>query len=238
VVYLAFSPVGFFQFPSTGFSLQWFDRLWQTPVLLDGFYRSIVIAIVVVPVTGALAIASALAMKRAKFRGKSLLDSIFVAPIIVPALVIGVALLQVYGAVGLNDSYLGVLLAHVVITFPYFIRSVYVSLATRDSNLEDAAESLGAGPWRTFRTITFPSIRPGIISGAIFAFVISLDEFSVTLFIVGQHTQTAPVAIYNYWFENSNPTVAALSVFIILIGFLAAGLANRTVSLDRMLRVQ
>jgi putative spermidine/putrescine transport system permease protein len=235
VVYLAFSPVGFFQFPPKGFSLQWFDRLWDTPDLLNGLYRSLVLAVVIVPVTGALAIASALAMKRATFRGKNLLDSIFVAPIIVPSLVIGVALLQLYGALRLNDTYLGVFLAHIVITFPYFLRSVYVSLATRDAYLEDAAESLGAGPWRLFRTITFPSIRPGVISGAIFAFVISLDEFSVTLFIVGRHTQTAPVAIYNYWFDNANPTVAALSVFIIIIGFFAAWLANKTVSLDRML---
>ena len=235
VVYLAFSPVGFFEFPPRGISFQWFDRLWDTPDLLNGLYRSLVLAAIVVPVTGALAISSAIAMKRATFRGKNILDSIFVAPIIVPSLVIGVALLQVYGALGLNNTYIGVLLAHIIITFPYFIRSVYVSLATRDSYLEDAAESLGAGPWRLFRTITFPSIRPGVISGAIFAFVISLDEFSVTLFIVGRKTQTAPVAIYNYWFDNANPTVAALSVFIIIIGFFAAWLANRTVSLDRML---
>lgn len=238
VVYLAFSPVGFFQFPATGFSLQWFDRLWQTPALLEGLYRSLILAAVIVPVTGSLATASAIALKRTQFRGKNLLDSIFVAPVIVPSLVIGVALLQVYAATDLHDTWVGVLLAHLIITFPYFIRSVYVSLATRDSHLEDAAESLGAGPWRVFRTITLPSIRPGVISGAIFAFVISLDEFSVSLFIVGRNTQTAPVAIYNYWFENADPTVAALSVFIILIGFFAAWLANRTVSLDRMLMGQ
>lgn len=235
VVYLAFSPVGFFEFPARGVSLQWFERLWRTPALLNGLYRSLLLAVVIVPLTGTLAIACAVAMKRSRFRGKALLDSLFMAPIIVPSLVIGVALLQVYGQLGLNDTFVGLLLAHVVITFPYFIRSVYVSLATKDSNLEDAAESLGAGPWRKFRTITFPAIRPGVISGAIFAFVISLDEFSVTLFIVGRHTQTAPVAIYNYWFDNADPTVAALSVFIIAIGFFAAWLANRTVSLDRML---
>lgn len=235
VCYLAFSPVGFFQFPVRSFSLQWFSRLWETPELLQAFYRSLILAAVVVPVTGALAVASALALRRSRFRGKAALDALFAAPIVVPSLVVGIALLLVYASAHLTDTYEGVVAAHVVLTFPYFLRSVAVSLATRQDHLEDAAESLGAGAWRTFRTVTFPSIRPGIVSGAIFAFVVSLDEFNVTLFIVGRHTQTAPVAIYNYWFENSNPTVAALSVLIILVGFAAAWLANRTVSLDRIL---
>lgn len=236
VCYLAFSPVGFFKFPVDSLSLQWFSRLWQTPALLESFYRSLVLAAVVVPVTGVLAVASALALRRSRFRGRAVLDAMFSAPIVVPSLVIGVALLQVYAAGGLTDTWVGVLAAHVVVTFPYFLRAVYVSLATRQDHLEEAAESLGADPWRVFRTVTFPSIRPGIVSGAIFSFVVSLDEFNVTLFIVGRDTQTAPVALYNYWFENANPTVAALSVLIIVIGFAAAWLADRTVSLERMLK--
>lgn len=235
VCYLAFSPVGFFKFPVDSFSLQWFSRLWETPALLESFYRSMILATVVVPLTGILAVTSAIALRRATFRGKGALDAMFAAPIVVPSLVIGVALLQVYATSDLSDTYLGVLAAHIVITFPYFIRAVYVSLATRQDHLEDAAESLGAGRWRIFWTVTFPSIRPGIVSGAIFAFIISLDEFNVTLFIVGRSTQTAPVAIYNYWFENANPTVAALSVLIIMVGLGAAWLANRTISLERML---
>jgi putative spermidine/putrescine transport system permease protein len=235
VCYLAFSPVGYFQFPAETLSLQWFSRLWETPALLESFYRSIALAAVIVPLTGVLAVSSALALRRSTFRGKAVLDAMFAAPIIVPSLVIGVALLQVYATAGLTNTYIGVLAAHVVVTVPYFIRAVYVSLATRQDHLEEAAESLGADPWRVFWTVTFPSIQPGIVSGAIFAFVISLDEFNVTLFIVGRNTQTAPVALYNYWFENANPTVAALSVLIIIIGFAAAWLADRTVSLERML---
>lgn len=235
ICYLAFSPVGFFQFPAEGLSLQWFSRLWETPALIEAFYRSLVLAAVVVPVTGMLAIAAALGLSRSAFRGKALVDAVFSAPIIVPSLVMGVALLQLYARTDLSNTYIGVLLAHVVVTFPYFLRAVHVSLVSRDDHLEQAAESLGAGPWQTFRTVTLPSIRPGVISGAIFSFVISLDEFNVTLFIVGRDTQTAPVAIYNFWFENANPTIAALSVLIILVGFVAAWIANRTVSLEKML---
>lgn len=235
VCYLAFSPVGFFQFPVHSLSGQWFSRLWNTPELLTALYRSLILAAVVVPLTGSLAVASALALRRSAIRGKAALDAMFAAPVVVPSLVIGIALLLVYAKAHITDTYLGVLAAHIVMTFPYFVRAVSVSLATREDHLEDAAESLGASAFRTFRTVTLPSIRPGIVSGAIFSFVISLDEFNVTLFIVGRHTQTAPVAIYNYWFDNSNPTVAALSVVIIMVGFAAAWLANRTVSLDRML---
>src|SRR5690606_14472356 len=164
VCYLAFSPVGFFKFPVDSLSLQWFSRLWQTPALLESFYRSLVLAAVVVPVTGVLAVASALALRRSRFRGRAVLDAMFSAPIVVPSLVIGVALLQVYAAGGLTDTWVGVLAAHVVVTFPYFLRAVYVRLATRQDHLEEAAESLGADPWRVIRTVTVPSTLPGIVS--------------------------------------------------------------------------
>lgn len=235
VVYVSFSPVGFFQFPPSGFSLRWFENLWHTPSLLDALVRSLWTASVVVVTTAVLATAAALALDRTRFRGRGALDLFFLSPLVVPELVFALALLDVYSSLSLRDTYLGLILAHLVIAFPYFVRSVYVSLAARDPSLEAAAESLGASPLRVFRTITLPSIRGGVLSGGVFAFIVSFDQFTVSLFVVGSSTETLPVAIYNYLFDNADPTVAAVSTVVIAIGLVAALAANRIVGLDRVL---
>lgn len=234
VVYVAFSPVAFFQFPPHGISTRWFVNLWHTPELLDALGRSAWIAVVVAVVTGALATPAAIAMQ-SRFRGKTAVDALFLSPLLLPELVFALALLEAYSVAGLNDTYLGIILGHMVIAFPYFVRSVYVALAGRDPALEEAAETLGASPWLVFRTVTLPTIRSGLASGAIFAFIVSFDQFTVSLFVVGAHTETLPVAIYNYMFQNSDPTVAAVSSLVIVIGLAAATLANRIAGLDRLL---
>ena len=234
VVYVSFSPVGFFQFPPHGFSVRWFVHLWSTPELLDALGRSVWIAVVVAAVTGVLATPAAIAMQ-SRFRGKGALDALFLSPLVLPELVFALALLEAYSLTGLNDTYVGLILGHLVIAFPYFVRSVYVALAGRDPALEEAAETLGASPLRVFSTITLPSIRSGLASGTIFAFIVSFDQFTVSLFVTGVHTETLPVAIYNYMFQNADPTVAAVSTVVIAIGLGAATLANRIAGLDRLL---
>lgn len=234
VVYVAFSPVAFFQFPPRGISTRWFVNLWHTPELLDALERSVWIAVVVAVVTGVLATPAALAMQ-SRFRGKAAVDALFLSPLLLPELVFALALLEAYSVAGLNDTYLGIILGHTVIAFPYFVRSVYVALVGRDPALEEAAKTLGASSWQVFRTVTLPTIRSGLASGAIFAFIVSFDQFTVSLFVVGPNTQTLPVAIYNYMFQNSDPTVAAVSSLVIVIGLAAATFANRIAGLDRLL---
>lgn len=235
VVYTAFSPVVYTQFPPTGASLRWFDHLWQTPQLLTALGRSLGVAAVVVPLTGVLAIAAALGLEAARARTRAAGDMLFQAPLVVPQLIFGVALLQLYAAVKLADTIPGLVAAHVVVGFPFFVRAVQVSLAARDRALEDAAESLGATPLRVLLTVTLPSIRAGLVSGAVFTFVESFDQFTVSLFVVGSRTETLPVAIYNYLFMQSDPTVAAISTVVVAIGATAAVVAHRFVGLDRLL---
>lgn len=234
-VYVAFSPVVYAQFPPHGFSLRWFEQLWRTPELLVAFGRSLVVAIVVTPLTGILATAASMGMERARRASRAMGGNLFQAPLTVPELVFGIALLSIYAAVGLNGTYVGLLIAHVVVAFPFFLRSVEVSLAARDRSQEEAAATLGASPLRILRTVTIPAIRAGLMSGAVFSFVVSFDQFSVSLFIVDSDTETLPVAIYNYLFQNSDPTVAAVSTVVIVLGVMAAVLTHRLVGLDRML---
>lgn len=235
VVYISFSSVAFFQFPPHGASLQWFDHLWHTPDLIDALERSLVIAVVVVVITGAFALTAALALNRARFRGRAVLDTFFQSPLIVPELIFGIALLQVYSPLDLNGTYPGIVAGHVAIAFPYFLRSLYVGLELRDRTIEEMAAVLGASPARVLTSITLPMIKGAVASGAIFSFIASFDQFSVSLFITNADTQTLPVTIYNRLFANSDPTVAAMSTVVIAIGLLAALLVNRTVGLDRLL---
>lgn len=235
VVYLSFSSTSFFQFPPKGFSLHWFSVLWHTPLLIHALERSAAIAAVVVVLTGIFAFLAAFALDRARFRGKALVDTFFQSPLIVPELIFGIALLKVYAPMGLEGTYPGIVAAHVVIAFPYFLRSVYVGLELRDRTIEEMATVLGASRPRVFTSITLPMIKGAVASGAIFAFIASFDQFSVSLFVTNSQTQTLPVAIYNQLFANNDPTTAAVSTVVILIGLLAAIVVNSTVGLDRLL---
>ena len=234
-VYTAFSPVVYAQFPPHGFSLRWFVQLWHTPLLLAAFARSLVVAIVVTLLTGLLATTAALGLERMRRSSRATTATLFQAPLIVPQLVFGIALLSVFSKTGLYGTYLGLVAAHVVVAFPFFLRPLQASLATRERSLEEAAAILGAGPLRVFLTVTAPSIRAGLMSGAVFSFITSFDQFSVSLFVVNSKTVTLPVAIYNYLFQNSDPTVAAVSTVVILVGLLAAATTHRLVGLDTML---
>lgn len=234
-IYTAFSPVVYAQFPPQGASFRWFVQLWHTPLLLTAFARSLAVALVVTPVTAALATTAALGYERMRRGSRRATATLFQAPLIVPQLVFGIALLSVFSRTGLYGTYLGLVLAHVVVTFPFFLRPLQASLVTRERSLEEAAAVLGASPLRVFLTVTVPSIRAGLMSGAVFAFIVSFDQFSVSLFVVNSKTQTLPVAIYNYLFQNSDPTVAAVSTVVILLGLLAAVTTHRLVGLDTLL---
>jgi putative spermidine/putrescine transport system permease protein len=152
----------------------------------------------------------------------------------IPTLILGLALLQVYSLHGLFDSKIGVVVAHVIITIPYFIRSVMASLYDVDRSLEEAASLLGAGPLRIFFKITLPIIKPGIIAGTVFAFIISFDEFTTTFFVTGQNTITLPVRIYNHIQTHNDPTVAALSTIMICFSFGIILIVNKLVGLEKM----
>ena len=141
---------------------------------------------------------------------------------ILPA-VLGIALLVSYAAVGLRDAPVRLLLAHVLITFPFSVRTILASLSRLDPSLEEAAATLGAKPVTIFWRVTFPLIQPGIAAGAIFSFVMSFDNIPVSIFLTDVHTNTIPIAIMSYLEYNFDPSIAAVSSMLI-VGSLALGL--------------
>ena len=131
--------------------------------------------------------------------------------------IIGIALLQFYSLLKISGSFFGLVIGHVVITFPYVVRTVSASLYQFDEALEEAARTLGANQVKTFFKITLPMIRPGLIAGAIFAFIVSFDNVPVSIFLVGVKSTTLPVVIFSYIEYGVDPTIAAISTILICL---------------------
>jgi putative spermidine/putrescine transport system permease protein len=228
VVLFSFSDRSYFTFPPTGFSLRWYEAAWDSGKFLGPALRSLVLATLATAVAAAVSVPAALALRRmAPGRLRALLEFVFLSPLIVPALIVGIALLYSFNRFGLIDSFGALLAAHALIVFPFVFRAVLTSVMGLRQALIDASEILGAAPLYTFRHVVLPSLVPGLASGAIFAFIVSLDQFTVSLFVTQSVQIVLPVAIYQYLFDVNDPVVAAVSTVLVVFGLLVAMVIDR-----------
>jgi putative spermidine/putrescine transport system permease protein len=153
----------------------------------------------------------------------------------IPQVVLGIALLYVLTALGMGGSFVGLAAGHILVALPYTVRTASVSLAAVDRRLESASMNLGATPAYTFRHITLPLIKPGIIAGAVFAAVTSFGEVSVSLFLTSPDTVTMPVRIFNYIDQTFDPAVNAIAVVFIVVSVLALILIEKTIGLTKVM---
>jgi putative spermidine/putrescine transport system permease protein len=216
-------------------TLAWFIKVLSDPTYLSAIRLSLVLAVGSTAVSIVLGVAAAYALARKMVPGAEAVTSFLMAPLIMPSVVIGVAMLQYYAVMGLRGSLLGLLLAHVVITVPYIVRSALASLAGLDTSLEEAARVLGATGFESFRLVTLPLIRPGLVAGALFAFVTSLDNVPVTIFLLRADQTTLPVLIFSSVEMGVDPSVAAVSTLLIVITGLALILAERRFGFHRFI---
>ncbi|HEY7205688.1 MAG TPA: ABC transporter permease [Methylomirabilota bacterium] len=218
-------------FPPRSFTLRHFAEI--PGVYLDVFATSLELALVASVVSTVLAVPAALALVRGRLVGRGLVAAVLNAPLHVPWLVVGVAFLQFYAAifdaagVALGGTFLGLALAHVAVTAPYVLTSVTARLASFDERLEEAAYGLGAGRIRTFFVITLPIVKPAVLAGAFFAFVVSFDNVGVSLFIFGASNTPLPVQIYGEITQHLTHVMYAVStataVFSVLLTLAFAG---------------
>jgi putative spermidine/putrescine transport system permease protein len=180
---------------------------------------------------GALA---ALALERGRLRGRSAWAALLLSPLVVPGVAAGLGFLILAAALGLLRSRGVLVAAHAALVLPFVVRSVWVSVRNLDPALERAAASLGATPWRVFRRVTLPLLRPGLFAGLLFAVVVSLNEFVVSLFISNRVTEILPVAMFTYVVNYTDPTIAALSSLFIAVTFVVVWLADRHLNLGRV----
>jgi putative spermidine/putrescine transport system permease protein len=203
-------------FPPHGFTLRWFGEFLRNPEFMTGVRLSALLAFAATSIATCLGTAAALGLARGPRRSRSTLAALFLSPIVFPAIVLGLALLIFYSRIGLSNSFAGLVAAHVVLVTPFVVRLVAASLAEFDDSVEEAARNLGAGWPRVFFQVTLPIIRPGVVAGAVFAFIISFDELVVTLFLAGPGMQTLPIRIYSFVQYNSTPVISAISTTLII----------------------
>jgi putative spermidine/putrescine transport system permease protein len=233
VIPVSFSEREYLVFPPQGFSLRWYANFFATRELADSLWLSLRLAAWTTVISTVLGTTAALGLVRYRYPGRRLLRELFLAPIVMPRLVLGIAFLMYLSRTVFSGGFGALLIAHVVVAFPYVIRTVSASLAGLDRALEEAGASLGAAPLTVFRTITLPLLKPGIMAGAIFAYVTSFDELVMTLFLAGPRLTTLPVQIFNYLEYTSDPTIAAISVVLVAITTVAVLVTERIVGFGR-----
>jgi putative spermidine/putrescine transport system permease protein len=217
IIPLSFSSSSFLAYPITGFSLRWYENLWQAPEWLRAARNSLIVAPAATVLATVLGTLAATGLAQAEFRGKGLLMAVLISPMVVPVIVVGVGMYLFFAPLGLSDSYTALILAHAALGAPFVLTTVLATLQGFNHNLVRASLSLGAGRLRTFFRITLPLIAPGVISGALFAFATSFDEVVVTLFLAGAEQVTLPRQMFTGIRENISPTIAALATILIVL---------------------
>ncbi|MGE0735508.1 MAG: ABC transporter permease [Alphaproteobacteria bacterium] len=222
---VSFGGTQFIEFPPTSFSLRWFENIAKINQIASATLISLGIAAATAALATVLGIGAALAIVRLPFPFKPALTAFLLSPITLPVVAIGIALIQFFILIGISFTWYSLLIGHLVLVMAYPIRTMVASLTLSNPSLEEAASSLGAGPWQVFRTVTLPQLMPGMVSGFLFAFLISFDNYPISIFLVRGQLTTLPIELFNYISQNLDPTPAAFStcyiVFISVLIFLA-----------------
>lgn len=235
VCLVAFTPENTLTLPTRGLSLRWFQAVFAHPDFVQSFWNSLWLAVLAASIAVAAAVPAALAITRWEFPGRQFLNALFLSPLIIPHLVLGVAMLRLFAVVGATGSFGWLVAAHVVIVTPYVMRLLIAAISGFDRSVEQAAYSLGASEATVFRRVTLPMILPGVTGGWLLAFINSFDELTMSIFITSPSTVTLPVRMYMYATESIDPMMAAVSALIIGITAAAALLLDRVYGLDRIL---
>jgi putative spermidine/putrescine transport system permease protein len=219
--------------PPPALSFRWFQKFFSDDYFLKGLATSVELACASVTITLCIGVATAFAVDRMSFRGKDALISVFLSPLIVPPVVTGFALLLFLSQLGLINGFARLLCGHIIITVPYTIRATLAGVAGIDRSLTEAALILGATERRAFWDVTLPLARTGIISGAIFAFAVSMDDVSVSIMLTDAKTYTLPIALISSMRANFDLSIAAASVMLMLLTLVLILILEKSVGLNR-----
>ncbi|TYL92369.1 ABC transporter permease [Bradyrhizobium rifense] len=223
---LSFNSVPFFSYPMPGFSLRWYEEFFLTDRWQYALQNSIIVAVTVTLLSTALGTAAALGLSRPNFPWRTTVMSLLISPMIVPAVITAVGVYFFYADVGLLNSYTGLILAHTSIATPFVVIIVTATLSGFDDSLARAAASLGAAPMTVFFKVTLPLIMPGMISGALFAFLSSFDEVVIALFVAGAEQRTLPKVMFSGIREEISPTIIAAATVLTLISIVVLAAAE------------
>ncbi len=217
VVILSFNPQQFGSFPMPGFSFKWYVKLAQNSTILEAFKVSLILGSLTALVTTTVGVMAAMAFVRYDFPGRNTLNTLLLSPIMIPEVVLGVALLLFIRWLQQPKTFMLLLIGHVVLTLPYVLLIVQARLVGIKRVYEEAALSLGANPFQTFREITLTLLTPAILAGMLFSFTISFDDITATLFWATARNQTVPVKIFGMLRNSISPEINALGTVMIVL---------------------
>ena len=217
VVPVSFSSAAFLQFPPPGFSLRWYEKFFNDGRWTDSMFLSIRVALITTAAATTLGTMAALALVRGRFRGRTLINSFMVSPLIIPGIIVAIGIYFFYARLQIVGNWWALAIAHTALALPFVVINVSATLYGFDERLEYAAMNLGADRRQTFFKVTLPLIRPGIFAGALFAFITSFDELIVALFVSGTGAVTLPRKMWAELRQQIDPTIAAVSTMLIAL---------------------
>jgi putative spermidine/putrescine transport system permease protein len=234
VLFVSFTDDGYVKFPPSSFGFRWYLAALNNSDFQSGLIFSLEIAVLVAATAGILGVSAALVLSRFRTFLSDSITGILTMPLAVPHIVLAIALLQFFGRLAIPSSPYGLFCGHLLITMPYVLRLTLTSIKSADRQLDRASASLGASSWYTIRRVTLPMILPGVLAGILFAFLISFDEVTISLFTALPGRTTLPAQIFAFASQGSDPVVTAVSGVMI---FLSCGIVILTERFFGVLRL-
>ena len=231
---VSFSASPVFNLPPPAWSFRWYERLWTMRDFWPAVRTSVEIAALSTAISLVLGTLCAIAIERGRFPGRATIATFVVSPLMMPGLVVGVAILQALRQVGLRDAYVSLLIGHIVITLPYVTRTVLASLSLFDFTLIEAARTLGCSYPKALLKVMVPVLAPAFLTSGLFAFLASMDNYPISIFLVDARHKTLPILMMQYLEENPDPTIAAISSGLIVLTIVVLLVADRLVGLRRL----
>jgi ABC-type spermidine/putrescine transport system permease subunit II len=224
------------RFPPDGLSLRWFESIFTDQVLLQSIGRSFVLAVVVAAAAVAISVPCCFALERSRIRGRNFIEMLLTSPRMVPQIVLVLGFLIYFEWMGIGETFIGLVIAHLVISIPFAFRTVLVSVASVDRKLEWSSAILGAGPISTFCRIVVPQIKTGMIAAFIFTFILSFNNVTMALFLSGIGQRTLPVEMFTRMYVGGmTPVIPAVSVLLAVVGVILFIVLDRTIGVYKYL---
>ncbi|MCF0134372.1 MAG: ABC transporter permease [Blautia sp.] len=218
----------------TGFSLQWYEKLFHNHAMMEALVNSLILAVTSVLVSAVIGTLGAVGLSRIHWRSKGVLEYISILPLMIPEIILGMVLMAFFYLLGMPFGMLTLLISHTIFCVPYILMEVKASLAGMDKSLVEAARDLGAGSFRAFWDITLPLVMPAVLSGSLLAFAMSMDDVVISIFVNGPRTSTLPIKVYTQIKTGVTPEINALctimlgiTILMILIYSLLKRLRNK-----------
>lgn len=217
IALLSFGSSQWLQFPPPGWTLKWYEALFADPRWLGSMLNSVKVGACVMVLSVALGLPAAFALVRGRFPGRTALHAFFISPMIVPVIILAIALYSLVLKLGLNGTFVAFVAAHLILALPFSIICIVNALEGFDVSVEKAAIVCGATRLQAIRRVTLPAIRLGLLSGALFSFLVSWDEVVLSIFMASPGMQTLPVKMWTTLRQDLTPVIAAVSTLLIVL---------------------